>query len=201
MDQVRVKVPAGRSPCGERGLKSMPSRMLPPHSCRSPCGERGLKFLFPSLLSFLHPSLPMRGAWIEIQKILEESIRVKRRSPCGERGLKSERSNKFEVSGRSLPMRGAWIEIPYSPQAKNLTLSLPMRGAWIEMLIIPRRTASANCRSPCGERGLKFSDLVRLTLLPCRSPCGERGLKYVDKSFSFMTAMSLPMRGAWIEIC
>ena len=33
-------------------------------------------------------SLPMRGAWIEIKRILQESIRVK-----------------------SLPMRGAWIEI------------------------------------------------------------------------------------------
>ena len=34
--------------------------------CRSPCGERGLKSLS-SLADWAHiPSLPLRGAWIEI---------------------------------------------------------------------------------------------------------------------------------------
>ena len=34
----------------------------------------------------------------------------------------------------------------------------------------------------------------------CRSPCGERGLKF-DRSSSVKTTFkSLPLRGAWIEI-
>ena len=34
-----------------------------------------------------------------------------------------------------------------------------------------------------------------------RSPHGERGLKYSDKKSEVNEAMSLPSRGAWIEIC
>ncbi len=33
----------GRSPCGERGLKSDFPGSVPLEMCRSPCGERGLK--------------------------------------------------------------------------------------------------------------------------------------------------------------
>ena len=36
----------------------------------------------------LSSSLPVRGAWIEITRILKISSGLKRRSPCGERGLK-----------------------------------------------------------------------------------------------------------------
>ena len=63
------------------------------HNRRSPCGERGLK----SSRNFWHilgfGSLPVRGAWIEIGKLLG-----KRR--CGQ----------------SLPVRGAWIEIKRFPR-------------------------------------------------------------------------------------
>ena len=34
--------------------------------CRSPCGERGLKSLDALTLVALRTSLPVRGAWIEI---------------------------------------------------------------------------------------------------------------------------------------
>ena len=34
-------------------------------------------------------SLPVRGAWIEILLVREQSEQHVRRSPCGERGLKS----------------------------------------------------------------------------------------------------------------
>ena len=77
----------------------------------------------------------------------------------------------------SLPVRGAWIEIAGRWRALLAAGSLPVRGAWIE--IAGRSTApKATCRSPCGERGLKFqvSDFV------------QRGIK------------SLPVRGAWIEM-
>ena len=80
------------------------------------------------------------------------------------------------------------------------------------------------CRSPCGERGLKFYHVpVVLPLGERRSPCGERGLKSLCvtnhaedvrrrspcgerglKSLLFVRAspptQSLPVRGAWIEI-
>ena len=57
-------------------------------------------------------------------------------------------------------------------------LSLPLRGAWIEMQIPKAQISRSVCRSPCGERGLKYSGLRE---------CGQQ-------------AESLPLRGAWIEI-
>ena len=61
--------PMGRSPCGERGLK------LPHNYCilrqllgRSPCGERGLKSPTAFVALFTIPSLPVRGAWVEMLK-------------------------------------------------------------------------------------------------------------------------------------
>ena len=77
-----------RSPCGERGLKSAERNTQNRASGRSPCGERGLKLpdrvrLFDSL-----PSLPVRGAWVEITAARGTSRNAPRRSPCGERGLK-----------------------------------------------------------------------------------------------------------------
>ena len=57
------------------------------------------------------------------------------------------------------------------------------------------------CRSPRGERGLKFEygDYVYDCQLS-RSPRGERGLKSVLSNEKEKTKMSLPTRGAWIEI-
>ena len=34
-----------------------------------------------------------------------------------------------------------------------------------------------------------------------RSPSGERGLKFLDPIAQMMQTRSLPIRGAWIEIC
>ena len=56
--------------------------------CRSPCGERGLKCEHYPDVIFDVPSLPVRGAWIEIS-----SRRLLWRD------------------NRSLPVRGAWIEM------------------------------------------------------------------------------------------
>ena len=41
-------------------------------SGRSPCGERGLKFAHLGEQAILNKSLPMRGAWIEIRKVVEK---------------------------------------------------------------------------------------------------------------------------------
>ena len=59
-----------------------------------------------------YPSLPARGAWVEIgvKKLLE--INNDSRSPHGERGLKfGMLSAKSNVGTGSLPARGAWVEI------------------------------------------------------------------------------------------
>ena len=71
--------------------------------CRSPCGERGLKCQFPNDRSQFLPSLPVRGAWIEIPA--QPEIRTARvcRSPCGERGLKCYTSRKCCNTPRRSP--------------------------------------------------------------------------------------------------
>ena len=57
------------------------------------------------------------------------------------------------------------------------------------------------CRSPHGERGLKFS---KRASRGCpgrrRSPHGERGLKSESIKGTYTVQESLPTRGAWIEI-
>ena len=58
---------SGRSPHGERGLKSCPtlsSALIA--GCRSPHGERGLKSNIFKVAPGAPGSLPARGAWIEI---------------------------------------------------------------------------------------------------------------------------------------
>ena len=81
------------------------------------------------------------------------------------------------------------------------TWSLPVRGAWIEMLSVVVLMLGRMCRSPCGERGLKYAQ--RHQAHPSawrRSPCGERGLKYPPLCYHFSRRKSLPVRGAWIEM-
>ena len=55
-------------------------------------------------------SLPVRGAWIEIDTAAQE-----------------------EEAHRSLPVRGAWIEIVLVAGQQPPEKSLPVRGAWIEI--------------------------------------------------------------------
>ena len=166
---------------------------------RSPCGERGLKFLLHRKAQCTTRSLPVRGAWIEIQA-----------------------EGRGESAGKSLPVRGAWIEITCRNTGCEQAKSLPVRGAWIEMEE-SRSGAPGLCRrspcgerglksagsapgsrqasrSPCGERGLKYDADVSVSHLVGRSPCGERGLKYDRRSSTGCCDWSLPVRGAWIEI-
>ena len=56
--------------------------------------------------------------------------------------------------------------------------SLPARGAWIEISAMGGQGAYVGCRSPPGERGLKYLWYIKAKKIkPCRSPPGERGLK------------------------
>ncbi len=123
----------GRSPHGERGLKYHSPRMRWKKSCRSPHGERGLKYKLPQNKNHPQPSLPSRGAWIEICTCHNLLQLQTCRSPHGERGLKSLCSASNLSITMSLPSRGAWIEIHKGVRFLLAPRSLPSRGAWIEI--------------------------------------------------------------------
>ena len=78
--------------------------------------------------------------------------------------------------------------------------SLPVRGAWIEIVDEACLSDEEERRSPCGERGLKCIEPVHHAPHYGRSPCGERGLKCREAIELVEKLMSLPVRGAWIEI-
>ena len=95
-----------RSPCGERGLKSLGLHDGRQRSRRSPCGERGLKCRADGAERGLCLSLPVRGAWIEIRL--------------------SRASLFFFVS---LPVRGAWIEIFRGGACASPSVVAPRAGS------------------------------------------------------------------------
>ena len=111
---LHLELPAlGRSPHGERGLKSKGAK-----------GDTGAK-----------GSLPARGAWIEMKIKGQHTPPRYSRSPHGERGLKSFDlySNPVRASGRSPHgERGLKFQKPTPPLYK-ICPSLPARGAWIEI--------------------------------------------------------------------
>ena len=78
----------GRSPHGERGLKSRLRRLAGEIACRSPHGERGLKSRSNAPPPEGHMSLSSRRAWIEIVDRDGADHVTAGRSPHGERGLK-----------------------------------------------------------------------------------------------------------------
>ena len=169
--------------------------------CRSPCRERGLK-------------CPQRA---NVSRLLS-------RSPCGERGLKSPPSGRRRHRRASLPVRGAWIEIFPARVLHCARNVAPRAGSVDEIRSRKERCRTGRCRSPCGERGLKWTSLatpveIALCHSPCgerglkfnkiigrgirgnrRSPCGERGLKFHTINRLSLLSKSLPVRGAWIEI-
>ena len=79
-------------------------------------------------------------------------------------------------------------------------LSLPVRGAWIEILSLQNVPAKRIRRSPCGERGLKWS--ITSTSRPVMMSLPVRGawIEILAGSPFASMIMSLPVRGAWIEI-
>ena len=117
----------------ERGLKlDEPAQQVHQARGRSPCGERGLKFGSPLPQCSGSPSLPVRGAWVEIicrmlERILSASLPVQGawveisrmqahhrpacRSPCRERGLKCRIYPLPVCVKSSLPVQGAWVEM------------------------------------------------------------------------------------------
>ena len=102
-----------------------------------------------------------------------------RRSPCGERGL------KFVSAMNGLPL------LSRSPCGERGLKCRRLDCSWC-----------VTSRSPCGERGLKCKlEVINEAPPASRSPCGERGLKYVGDAVLAEFDLSLPVRGAWIEMC
>ena len=144
----------GRSPCGERGLKSLHTNcILRRLLCRSPCGERGLKYLLTEYNTVTGLSLPVRGAWVEMQMLSRTIFSSRRRSPCGERGLKYQSAYKESVYYKSLPVRGAWVEMRMTKKANGTIWSLPVRGAWVEIFYTPTAIQSTAVAPRAGSVG------------------------------------------------
>ena len=146
-------------------------------------------------------SLPVRGAWIEIELVATMSTSGEGSLPVRGAWIEIGRVYATHAPQLSLPVRGAWIEIAFWRFVSTAFASLPVRGAWIE-ISVRASGVGTSCRSPCGERGLKslWSHLL-FPPPPRRSPCGERGLKWFMNRVLVNAFASLPVRGAWIEIC
>ena len=167
----------GRSPCGERGLKSSPRRLTPLTSASLPVRGAWIEIQVIVTPNAFCTSLPVRGAWIEINGACPKVGAIRSRSPCGERGL------KYNIQS---PMIIALCRSPCGERGLKWLI------LWITRLILRR--------SPCGERGLKLLCELVVRRRFRRSPCGERGLKYHRNSCGLCGSSSLPVRGAWIEM-
>ena len=79
-------------------------------------------------------------------------------------------------------------------------MSLPVRERGLKCvgkLLLERVALSL----PVRERGLKFPGHKSTGYESCcRSPCGERGLKFDLNDVAENPEKSLPVRGAWVEI-
>ena len=99
----------------------------------------------------------MQGAWVEIGSRDRLNVQTVRSLPVRGAWVEMSPPRGVRVLCRSLPVQGAWVEMDALVRHIFPSVSLPVRGAWVEIskpqsidVIKPRR-------SPCGERGLKFS--------------------------------------------
>ena len=77
---------------------------------RSPQGERGLKSTLPTGILVNAESLPARGAWIEIPRRRENPPLVVS-LPARGAWIEIAGRGRYLLVPQSLPARGAWIEI------------------------------------------------------------------------------------------
>ena len=164
----------GRSPSGERGLKSEGHQQG--GGVRQSLPIRGAWIEIRVCLDThrVVRSLPIRGAWIEIGASMTANHRHHSRSPSGERGLKSLR----EIHARESARRR-------SPSGER---GLKFRRAALLQDFFRR--------SPSGERGLKSSGDEREDGADGRSPSGERGLKYSITVWTLLTGIVAPHPGS-----
>ena len=147
-------------------------------------------------------SLPVRGAWVEINVDVRDIYLTIGRSPCGERGLKYHYiCDLGPTLERRSPCGERGLKSVAAGAVRDAAASLPVRGAWVEIVTVSLPACAAVGRSPCGERGLKFAGVrPSVQCRRSRSPCGERGLKSAPCGSICRGRRSLPVRGAWVEI-
>ena len=123
---------AGRSPCGERGLKS---RLRVPSILQQlslPVRGAWIEIMVAGQRGTMCTSLPVRGAWIEISKP-PDVFGGFGRSPCGERGLKYAGDRGHQEHLRRSPCGERGLKFREKAAVERLFKSLPVRGAWIEI--------------------------------------------------------------------
>ena len=148
------------------------------------------------------PSLPSRGAWIEMVWRALSMARMAVSLPS--RGAWIEiRCNIPPPFGAcpSLPSRGAWIEMFVSPGTVEIKMSLPSRGAWIEIRR-GRRTPGGTSVAPL-TGSVDRNDAGNVQGQPVAAVAPLTGS--VDRNVVPLLELraaspSLPSRGAWIEI-
>ena len=146
--------------------------------CRSPCRERGLKCAMWKVVRGTKTSLPVQGAWIEIEAEIEYCQNDVSRSPCRERGLKCFPTFPVWWLHRRSPCRERGLKSRLKCHLLHRFVSLPVQGAWIEIAIAKSNSGTGVGRSPCRERGLKCASCISTPIWHS----------------------SLPVQGAWIEI-
>ena len=67
-------------------------------------------------------------------------------------------------------------------------------------MILIDRIVTLRCRSPCGERGLKWANAVRRDTDNRSLPVRGAWVEISNPYHSRLTLPSLPVRGAWVEI-
>ena len=146
---------------------------------RSPHGERGLKSNQLNISLKTSMSLSSRRAWIEIATVIDTC-----RRNCVALLTESVDWN-FIVADvldkipASLSSRRAWIEM-FCKFGLSIIIvpSLSSRRAWIEIAYVVSPSNNSLSRSPHGERGLKSFESYWHERKHRRSPHGERGLKF-----------------------
>ena len=102
------------------------------------------------------------------------------RSPHGERGLKYRLHRNLHQSNQSLSSRRAWIEITEKKPLQIISQSLSSRRAWIEIIVSEKNIESGHVALLTESVDWNTPSLNRKTAVCCRSPHGERGLKWLD---------------------
>ena len=95
---------------------------------RSPCGERGLKSLKGWKTRLLSASLPVRGAWVEILLFARRCADVWS-LPVRGAWVEIPLSQFAPPCQTSLPVRGAWVEIKSSPPGFRRLAVAPRAGS------------------------------------------------------------------------
>ena len=82
-----------------------------------------------------------------------------------------------------------------------ISIHAPRAGSDAVAQGVQRRTEISIHAPRAGSDDTEMLDDVRETHFNPRSPHGERGLKFLHSQHTWRLRLSLPARGAWIEIC